>query len=58
MSDYTFSPASAKQEWFLTSEANIIVYGGEFSASIQNPSNSVKPKRKDVGNTERRLIYK
>lgn len=28
MSDYTFSPASAKQEWFLTSEANIIVYGG------------------------------
>lgn len=34
MSDYTFSPASAKQELFLSSDSNIIVYGGELCASI------------------------
>lgn len=28
------APASRKQEMFLQSDANIIVYGGEFSASI------------------------
>jgi hypothetical protein len=28
------APASKKQEMFLQSDANIIVYGGEFSASI------------------------
>ena len=34
MSDYSFQPASLKQGWFLSSDANIIVYGGEFCASI------------------------
>lgn len=29
MSDFSFSPASKKQEWFLSSDANIIVYGGK-----------------------------
>lgn len=28
------APASRKQEMFLQSDANIIVYGGEISASI------------------------
>lgn len=28
------APASRKQEMFLLSDANIIVYGGEISASI------------------------
>lgn len=28
MSDFSFSPASKKQAWFLSSDANIIVYGG------------------------------
>lgn len=28
MSDYSFQPASLKQSWFLSSDANIIVYGG------------------------------
>lgn len=28
MSDYNFEPASLKQSWFLSSDANIIVYGG------------------------------
>ena len=28
------APASRKQEMFLQSDANIIVYGGEYSASI------------------------
>lgn len=32
--DYSFQPASRKQSWFLASNSNIIVYGGELSASI------------------------
>lgn len=28
MSDYSFQPASLKQSWFLSSDANIIIYGG------------------------------
>jgi len=31
MSDYSFEPASLKQSWFLSSDANIIVYGGELA---------------------------
>jgi len=27
--DFSFAPASKKQSWFLSSDANIIVYGGE-----------------------------
>lgn len=34
MSKRVFQPASEKQRWFLTSDANIIVYGGEICASI------------------------
>lgn len=29
MTDFSFQPASKKQSWFLSSDANIIVYGGE-----------------------------
>lgn len=32
--EYSFSPASLKQSWFLSADSDIIVYGGEFSASI------------------------
>lgn len=29
MSYYSFQPASLKQSWFLSSDSNIIIYGGE-----------------------------
>lgn len=34
MSEFKFSPASPKQAMFLSSDANIVIYGGELCASI------------------------
>ena len=33
MTEFKFSPASPKQALFLQSDANIVVYGGEYCAS-------------------------